>query len=168
MNRTNFLALSFTLFLLIGAATGSRAGTPEYVPLELGGIRMGRMELALTPPARARGLMERDQLAADAGMLFVFPHEEILSFWMKHTRVPLDLIYVNDRSEIVAIHTMEVEPAQRENESLADYERRLRNYSSEKPASIAIELKAGLAEILQLRPGDRLQLDVEALKARCH
>lgn len=168
MNRKRIFALFAALFLLIGTATGSRAGTPEYLPLELGGVRLERVELALTPPARTRGLMERDQLAADAGMIFVFPHEEILSFWMKHTRVALDLIYVNDRAEIVSMHTMRVEPPQRENESESAYERRLRNYSSEKPASIAIELQAGLAAILQLRPGDRLQLDVEALKARCH
>lgn len=168
MNRKVAMALFAVLVLSMGTGAGSRAAETEYLALQLGGVMLNRLELALTPPARTRGLMQREHLAADAGMVFVFPQEEILSFWMKHTRVALDLIYVNNQAEIVSIHTMAVEPAQRENESLAAYEQRLRNYSSGKPASVAIELKAGLAEILQLRPGDRLLLDVEALKARCH
>lgn len=155
------------VFLLFCLSFHSCGGEAEYISLQLGGITLDRLELALTPPSRTYGLMYRESLAANAGMLFVFPQEEIQSFWMKNTLIPLDLIYLNDRAEIIKIHTMAVEPPRGQNESMDAYERRLRNYSSGKPASIALELKAGLAAVLQIKAGDRLLLDVEALKVRC-
>ena len=61
------------------------------------------VEMALTPGQRARGLMYRRVLAEDAGMVFVFGDESPRSFWMRNTYVPLDIIYVNGRGEIVSI-----------------------------------------------------------------
>jgi uncharacterized membrane protein (UPF0127 family) len=62
-----------------------------------------RVELALTADKHERGLMYRQSLAADAGMLFVFPESEIHSFWMKNTPLPLDMIFIDDDREIVGI-----------------------------------------------------------------
>ena len=48
-----------------------------------------------------RGLMYRTSLADDAGMLFIFPTLDQQGFWMKNTLIPLDIIWLNDRKEIV-------------------------------------------------------------------
>ena len=61
------------------------------------------VEVADTDEKRAQGLMNRQTLAADAGMIFVFDTEEQLSFWMKNTYVSLDMIFLSADKEIVYI-----------------------------------------------------------------
>lgn len=61
------------------------------------------VEFALTPASQARGLMWRDELAADRGMLFVFGDSRPRSFWMKNTPLPLDIIYISEDARIVSI-----------------------------------------------------------------
>lgn len=62
-----------------------------------------KVELALTSDQHARGLMYRQSMAADAGMLFIFPNTQIRGFWMKNTPLPLDMIFIDDDNEIVGI-----------------------------------------------------------------
>ncbi len=61
------------------------------------------IELATTPEQRARGLMFREELAADAGMLFIFEAARPVSFWMKNTLVSLDMLFIAPDGRIVAI-----------------------------------------------------------------
>jgi uncharacterized membrane protein (UPF0127 family) len=61
------------------------------------------IEVALTPDEEQQGLMYRHSMADSLGMLFVFDVEEQQSFWMKNTYIPLDIIYVNAKKEIVSI-----------------------------------------------------------------
>ena len=62
-----------------------------------------RVELATSEPQRERGLMYRNHLDSDAGMLFVFEHEAPLTFWMKNTLIPLDMIFIGSDKRIVGI-----------------------------------------------------------------
>jgi len=62
-----------------------------------------QVEVADTPDTRARGLMYRKDLAADAGMLFIFPNESEQRFWMKNTPLPLDMVFIGADKRIVGI-----------------------------------------------------------------
>lgn len=61
------------------------------------------LELACTPAERQQGLMYRKSMPETQGMLFIFPYEQIQSFWMKNTYIPLDMIHINKNKEIVGI-----------------------------------------------------------------
>ncbi|MCI0417094.1 DUF192 domain-containing protein [bacterium] len=62
-------------------------------------------ELAYTDANRSRGLMFRENMPSDAGMLFVFPELDVHSFWMKNTLIPLDILWLNERKEVVYLVT---------------------------------------------------------------
>lgn len=64
------------------------------------------VELATTPKARERGLMDRTDLPENAGMLFVFPVAEPLTFWMKDTLIPLDILYFDAGGRFVSSAAM--------------------------------------------------------------
>jgi uncharacterized membrane protein (UPF0127 family) len=64
------------------------------------------VEVADEPPERSLGLMYRDTMGADHGMLFVYPDAEVRSFWMKNTRLPLSIAYLDAAGTIVHIADM--------------------------------------------------------------
>ena len=107
-------------------------------------------ELAVTPAERARGLMFRDRLDADRGMLFVFPRLDFWSFWMKNTKIPLDMIWLNERREVVSMATR-VPPCTTPH---------CPTYPPLQKALYVLEIQAGLAEKWGLKAGDVLQFEL--------
>ena len=91
--RARVAVLVALVAVLCGVVASVACGQSEVVrgSLELDGERL-RPELALTDEQRARGLMNRRKAPAD-GMLFVFPAPTRSGFWMKNTRVPLDIVF---------------------------------------------------------------------------
>ncbi len=65
------------------------------------------VEIAETPEARARGLMSRETLDADAGMLFVWPQDTGSGFWMKDTLIPLSVAFIDGSGKVVDIQDMQ-------------------------------------------------------------
>ena len=63
-----------------------------------------RVEVAETPEQRSRGLMYRESLSSNSGMIFLFETPAPVSFWMKNTYIPLDIIFVNESGEVQHIH----------------------------------------------------------------
>lgn len=107
------------------------------------------VEIAATPDDRQRGLMYRDTLGEDQGMLFVFPREEMRSFWMKNTSIPLSIAYIDAGGVIREIYDMEPY-------SLAPVPSRF-------PAMYALEVRQGRFTELGIEPGDRVTIpDIES------
>lgn len=86
------------------ALIGTVAPTGPVVVLHAGERAFPiRVELARTEPERERGLMYRNHLDADTGMLFIFERTGPLTFWMKNTFIPLDMIFIGADRRIVGI-----------------------------------------------------------------
>ena len=75
------------------------------MPINVAGIEL-EMELATTPEEQILGLMYRDILGDNEGMLFIFPKEKYLSFWMKDTRIPISIAFIKEDGRIVQIESM--------------------------------------------------------------
>lgn len=104
------------------------------------------VELALTDRERQHGLMFREHLDDDAGMLFIFERQRLQSFWMKNTRIPLDMIFIDAGGEIAGI----VEGA----EPLTLSARRV-----DKPSRYVLELNGGAARRLGIAPGQHVRFE---------
>ncbi len=102
-----------------------------------------RAEVADSESERRRGLMGRDSLPEDHGMLFVYPEQRTLSFWMRNTKIPLDIAFADRRGIIVDVQTMEPE-----SEEL---------HRSGRPAKYALEMAAGWFEAHGVRVGDQIE-----------
>lgn len=114
--------------------------------VELAGHRF-QVEVAADDASRTRGLMFRDSMAADHGMLFVFEHEQPLAFWMKNTRIPLDILYFDAERRLVSAA---------ENTPPCSAGDRCPSYPSKGPARFTLELNAGTAHQLDIQPGTEL------------
>lgn len=98
------------------------------------------VELARTPAEQAKGMMHRTSLADDRGMLFPYSKAQPLSFWMKNTLIPLDIIYIRADGSIESIIT--AEPLS------------LESLPSGEPVIAALELRGGLAAEKGIKIGD--------------
>ncbi len=141
-----WLGVSLALAML---GSGCRAHLDEpQSKLRTVTMRIGNgdftLEVAETDQAREIGLMNRDSMPAGHGMIFVFDDEEERSFWMKNTRIPLDILYLDRAGRIVSIKQME--PFD------------LRGTPSNGPAQYVIELNVGTAAKVGVKPGDQLAL----------
>jgi uncharacterized protein len=109
-------------------------------------------DLVDTPAERERGLMHRTKLPRDYGMLFAFPREMPMQFWMKNTLVPLDMLFIGSDKKINVIH------------------KRVRASTTHTPdedvaraggvAQYVLELPAGAADRRKLAAGQTLRFDV--------
>ena len=151
IKRFGLLAALSGLVLLIAACAG--AGTPRDAngrPLEpltvvtASGEHRFMVEIADNEAARQRGLMEREPLPDDRGMLFQFPDVAERSFWMHNTPNSLDIIYIDPYGRIVSI----AERVTPNSDAMIP---------SNGPASGVLELRAGRADEIGAKPGDRIR-----------
>ena len=117
-------------------------GGPDRVVIETAeGPVEFTVEVAATDEARQRGLMHRESLDPDAGMLFDFQREQIVSIWMENTLIPLDILYVRRDGRIVKI-IAHAQPMSR------------RQLLSDFPVLSVLEINAGRSAELGIAPGD--------------
>ena len=128
------------LILLIACTTG------PYV--QLGDAKV-IVELAVTPEEKAKGLMHREYLDENKGMLFIFEDEKAPSFWMKNTLIPLDMIFINSDNKIVDI--LVAEPCKKDP---------CKSYTPKADAKYVLEVNAGFSERHNAKIGDEVSLKI--------
>ena len=128
------------LFLVTCTACASSGSS-----VELGGKEFS-VEIADTSEKHALGLMFRDSMPSDHGMFFIFPAEAPRGFWMKNTRIPLDIMYFDKDLKLVSI-SADTPPCRVS---------RCPSYPSIVPAKYVLELNAGKAAELGVNLGDTL------------
>lgn len=125
----------FPFLMLIGIGAliilGDRLNT-KHKNLAIEGKEY-KLEIADTPQKRQRGLMEREFLPEDEGMLFIFPQEGYHSFWMYNTKIPLKMIWLDSNWEVV--HVEESVPPCKESNPL-----KCPSYKPTKPARYVVEV----------------------------
>ena len=131
--------------LLVLAGCASAGG--HWV--EVGGQRY-EVEIADSDASRAQGLMFRDSMPANHGMLFIHDAEEPQAYWMKNTRIPLDILYFDTGRKLVS-QQRDVPPC-----SAGDA---CPIYPSNAPARYVLELNAGQAAKLKLQDGSEIRFD---------
>lgn len=117
----------------------------EKVKMEIEGKTIN-LEVASTTEAKNKGLMNRESLEPNTGMIFIYSQPRILQFWMKDTLIPLDIIFLDETLEIVTIH-QETEPNQTQE-----------RYSSYEPSQYVIEMKGGWTKTNSVQVGDQFTI----------
>jgi len=123
----------------------------ESVEIDLNGTKYN-FEIARTLPQKSKGLMNRDKLKSNTGMLFVSEFDMPQVFWMKNTLIPLDMIFVKSDGTILNILTASPEPGTPDN--------KLKLYQSSSPAKYVIEINSGDSQKLKLLPGDIINISL--------
>jgi uncharacterized membrane protein (UPF0127 family) len=109
------------------------------------------VEVADTPTSRAQGLMYREQLPEDRGMIFVFATEDFHSFWMMNTYIPLDIIWINSNFSIV--HTEHAIPC------IAEDRETCVLYTPDQKALYVVEVNSGFVEEHGIGVGDTITIN---------
>lgn len=136
--------------LLALSACAAGADAPDKVKLEpltvitAAGSHAFEVEIADNDQERALGLMYRDSIAPDRGMLFVFKPPRDVAFWMKNTRIPLDMIFIGQDGRIVNIAA-----------NATPYS--LDPVPSDGAVLGVLEIAGGRAAELHIEPGDRVR-----------
>jgi hypothetical protein len=114
-----------------------------WIETERGARYQFTVEMATTPRQQSMGLMFREEMAADGGMLFVFPEVRPASFWMRNTLISLDMLFIDAEGTILNIHER--------TEPLTDTSR-----PSAGPVRGVLEINGGLSDVLGIEAGDRV------------
>ena len=154
MQRPRLFALLFALLLSFPCHTqaGTDPAMPGLIQITLPEGTVIHAELADTPQKRTVGLMYREHLEADRGMFFTFPQAQTWTFWMKNTKIPLDIIWINEKKQIIHME-QNVPICTRTDDSCPQYR-------PNEGALYVLELAAGRAESLKLQRGSKLQFQV--------
>src|SRR4029079_3844446 len=137
------------LLLALLAAAPACAGLPT---VDIGaGMHLIRAEVADSDASRAQGLMHRESLATNAGMVFVFDQAALHCMWMKNTLVPLSVAFIDEAGAITNIADMQPKTEQ--------------SHCATKPARYALEMNKGWFAQRGIKPGAKLR-GLEKLKPR--
>jgi uncharacterized protein len=146
--KTSLRAMPRWIWLIfLTLTTAAQAAGPSSLTIDTAnGPRQFSVELAMTPEQMEIGLMFRRSLAPDSGMLFVYPSDRPVAFWMKNTFIPLDMIFIGGDGHIrrivartVPLSTIPI--------------------SSVDAVRAVLEINSGTADRLGIKPGDIVHHD---------
>jgi uncharacterized protein len=143
MRRIVPLALAAVL-AFAGLSAQAQLQRFETTPLTIAtakGVERFTVELAISPAQQEQGLMFRQELAPDAGMLFILPQTQLAIFWMKNTLIPLDMLFIAADGHVADMHERAVPMSEA-------------NIVSKLPVKAVLELNGGTVARLGIKPGD--------------
>ncbi|MEK6823893.1 MAG: DUF192 domain-containing protein [Nanoarchaeota archaeon] len=108
------------------------------------------VEVVSSQEELSKGLMFRESLNENSGMLFIFPKEDFHNFWMKNTLIPLDIIWINSAKEIVFI----------ENNAQPCLKDICESFTPDEKALYVLEINSGIAEEIGLKVGDEVNFKI--------
>jgi uncharacterized membrane protein (UPF0127 family) len=149
MNRTRIVAAVALALLLQSCHHAPASGLP-VTTMNISSQTF-TIEIATSDADQAIGLMHRDSMDSDHGMIFVNHDEEVRTFWNHDVHFPLDLVFLNASGNIVSMKMM---PAWDES-----------SFSSEVPAQFALEFNAGTAKKIGLTVGEHIDIPPAATSA---
>jgi uncharacterized membrane protein (UPF0127 family) len=123
--------------------------TPDLIIHTASGDHRLRVEVAQSAAAQQKGLMYRQSLGKDRGMLFIFGKQEPLTFWMKNTMIPLDILFIS--SDLVIVDATTMHPCTFDPCPF---------YASKRPAKYALEVNAGYVRIHAIKIGDTVSSNI--------
>ncbi len=162
--RRSWLAIFGGAGLALGGCARAPQGGPAVEIVRIAGESF-ELELSVDTMTRTEGLMGRTEIPPGTGMLFVFPAPKVQGFWMGNCLVDIDIMFLDPRGRVTATHRMKAQPPKAPTEDDAAYRARLGTYSSVLPAQFAIELSAGSLDRLGIAVEQRIELDLDRLKA---
>ncbi|HUX52742.1 MAG TPA: DUF192 domain-containing protein [Spirochaetia bacterium] len=140
--------LGVVLFLAVSLSACSQS--LPAVTIAVGSNKLD-VELATTPAERERGLMFRTQMAENHGMLFIFPNDQELAFWMKNTRIPLSIAFISSDGYIKSVADMQPES--------------LDSIYSDYSVRYALEVNQGYFARHGVKVGEKVELPADLPKA---
>jgi len=137
------LALLFAMLFVLAPIAACSSENRAVLHTDTGDWAFN-VEVVDNDETRARGLMFRQELAPDAGMLFDFFEERPVSFWMRNTFIPLDMVFIGADGLVKTIHVNA-----RPQDPTA--------IPSEVPVRFVLEIPGGRSVEIGLKPGDRFE-----------
>lgn len=151
MNRNKSILFVAVVLGLLGQGSCGHSAmvAPSGLPMTSMqiGSRTYQLEIAADEPSREHGLMERDSMDRDHGMIFVTEQPDTTPFWMHHTRFPLDIVFADINQKVLTVTTMK---AYDESSTYSDG-----------AYKYAIELSSGETAANGVKRGDQLQIPPE-------
>jgi len=118
----------------------------EWLPLKIGAVEISA-QIVLSREEQRKGLMYREALAPNSGMLFPYPGPRQLSFWMKNTKIPLDIGFFDESGLLMEVHRMVPFDTNR-------------TTSNSREVQFALEMNTGWFSRNSLFPGQRLDMEL--------
>lgn len=138
---------SAALFLLVaGAAAAQQGATFGWAKLSAG-MHLIKAEVAASDAQRQQGLMFREKMEGNNGMVFMFDQPNTQCMWMKNTLLPLSVAFIDEQGKIVNIEDMQPQT--------------LESHCSKKPVKYALEMNLGWFKQKNIKPG----MSIEGLPA---
>lgn len=148
LNWLNALILSLFFSTHLSASTSSAKVTFTSEKIQIGSKKIS-VEIAKTRAQLEHGLMFREKMPVNHGMLFIFAEEQPLNFWMKNTYIDLSIAYIGKNKKIIDIIDMKATSA---------VDTKFDSYPSSKPAMYALEMNQGWFAKNRIKIGDLLTL----------
>ncbi len=137
------LAISTATALLLLGAGGAGAQQAFKTTKLSAGMHIIEAEVAANDPQRQQGLMHREKMGNNAGMVFVFDQPAKQCMWMKNTPLPLSVAFIDEQGKVVNIEDMQPKS--------------LESHCSAKPAKYALEMNVGWFKQRNIKPGIKIE-----------